>query len=146
VHLDQVEAVGAQTPQRLLEVGADIPWAVVVRVGRGRVGRELDRASAFGGEEELVPAMTDVAADQLLAAAIVGRGVDQVDAAVEGRVQEAARVLVRDLRTARPTSQFHRAIAENGHVRAGTPEGSCHDRHVSHAIWTIPWPRGTAEE
>ena len=82
--------------------------------------------------------MADVAADQLLAAAVVGRGVDQVDAAVEDRVQQAARVLVRDLRTARSAPQLHGAIAKSGHVRAGTPEGSCHDRHISNAIRRIP--------
>jgi len=72
VHLDQVEAVGAQAPQRLLDIGADISGAVVMRVRRRRAGRDLDRAPAFGGEEELVPAVADVTADQLLAAAVVG--------------------------------------------------------------------------
>ena len=62
------EAHLAQAPQRLLDVGTDIPGAVIMRVGREHVGRELDRAPAFGGEEELVPAGADVGADQLLAA------------------------------------------------------------------------------
>src|SRR5271169_6536448 len=110
-----------------------------MRVGRTRVGRDLDRAPAFGGEEELVPAVAYEGADQLLAAAVVGRGVDQVDAAVEDRVQQAARILIRNLGTARPASQLHGAVAENGHIRASAPEGPCHDRHVSNAIPEDPW-------
>ena len=46
---------------------------------------------------------------------------------------------IRDLRTARPASQLHGAVAENSHVRAGTPEGSCHDRHIRNAIPDDPW-------
>ena len=84
----------------MLDVGADIPGAVVMRVGRRRVGRGVERAPAFRGEEELVPAVAEVAADQFLAAAVIGRGVDQVNAAVEDRVQQAARVFVRNLGTA----------------------------------------------
>jgi hypothetical protein len=72
VHLDEVQAVGAQPPERLLDVGADVLGAVVVRVGRRRVGWDLKQAAALGGEEELVPAVADVAADELLAAAVVG--------------------------------------------------------------------------
>ena len=121
VDLDQVEAVGAEPAQRLLDVGADVRGAVVVRVRRRRVGRDLDQAAALGGEEELIPAVADVGADQLLAAAVVGRGVDQVDAAVEDRVEQPPRVLVGDLRAARLASQLHRPVAEDGHVRAGAP-------------------------
>src|SRR5437868_3783787 len=54
----------------------------------------------------------------------------------------AARVLVRDLGTARPASQLHGTVAETGHIRAGTPEGSCHDRHVPHAIPEDPRASG----
>jgi hypothetical protein len=72
VDLDQVQAVGAEPAERLLDVGADVRGAVVVRVGRRRVGWDLDQAAALGGEEELVPAVADVRADQLLAAAVVG--------------------------------------------------------------------------
>jgi len=53
-----------------------------------------------------------------------------------------ARVLIRELRAARPASQLHGAIAENGHIRAGTPEDSGHDRHASNAIPEDPWPAG----
>ena len=58
--------------QRLLDVGADVRLAVVVRVRRRQVAGGLDRAAALGGEEELVPAVADVGADELLAAAVVG--------------------------------------------------------------------------
>ena len=76
-------------------------------VGRKRAGRDHERAPALGGEEELVPAVADAGADQLLAAAVVGRGIDQVDAAVQNRVQQPARVLIRDLRTrGRPLSSM----------------------------------------
>jgi hypothetical protein len=101
VHLDQVEPVGAQPPQRLLDVGPDVARGVVVRIGRRRVGRDFERAAALGGEEELIPAAAEVGADQLLAAAVVRRGVDQVDAAVEDTVEQPARVLVGNFGPAR---------------------------------------------
>jgi hypothetical protein len=71
VDLDQVQAVGAEPAERLLDVGADVRRAVVMRVRRRRVGWDLDQAAALRGEEELVPAVADVRADQLLAAAVV---------------------------------------------------------------------------
>ena len=72
MHLDEVESVGAEPAQRLLDVRADVRGAVVVRVRGRRVGRDLDQAAALGGEEELVPAVADVGADELLAATVVG--------------------------------------------------------------------------
>ena len=97
----QVEAVGAQPAQALLDAGAHVGGAEVVRERRRRVRRELEQAAALGGEEVLVAAVGEVAADQLLAAAVVDRGVDQVDAAVEHRVEQPARVVVVDRRAAR---------------------------------------------
>ena len=38
------------------------------------------------------------------------------------------------LRTARLASRLRGAVAGNVHLRAGTPEGSCRDRHISNAI------------
>ena len=55
-------------------------------------GRRLvHRASALAGEEVLVATLRDVLADQLLGDAVVGRGVDEVDAGVEHRVEDLAR-------------------------------------------------------
>ena len=61
-------------------------------------GRVVEEASALGGQEVLVAAVTDVAADQLFAAAVVDGGVDQVDAPVEHGVEEDASLVIVDRR------------------------------------------------
>src|SRR5215471_11877329 len=121
VHLHQVETVGAEPAQALLDVRPHVFRAVVVRVRRRHVRRQLQRAAALGRQEELIPPVTDESADELLAPAVVGRGVDQVDPAVEDRVQQPARVLVCYLRPSGQAPQLHGPVAEDGHVRAGAP-------------------------
>src|SRR5262249_56382148 len=89
--------------------------------GGGPLGGRPQRAAAFGRKEKLSPPVTDGCADELLAPAVVGRGVDQVDPAVEDRVQQPARVLVCYRRPSRQAPQLHGSISEDGHVRAGAP-------------------------
>ena len=78
--------------------------------------------------------MPHVAPDELLAAAVVGRGVDQVDAAVQDRVEQAPGVLIRYLGPPRQASQLHGAISEDGHVCLRPAERPRHDRHAAYAI------------
>ena len=84
------------------------------------------RAAALGGEEELAAARAEVAADQLLAAPVVNRGVDQVDPRVEQLVEQPSGVLVGDRRTAQLArrtaelaAQLHRAVTQDRHLDAG---------------------------
>ena len=78
--------------------------------------------------------MRDESADELFAAAVVNRGIDQVDSPVEYRVEQLARVLVVNGRPARLASQFHGPIAEDGHVGPGPPQWARVDGHDGHAI------------
>jgi hypothetical protein len=71
VHLDEIQVIGTEPPQRPLDRREDVARAVVVRVRRRRVGRQLHQAAALGGEEELIAAVPHVAPDKLLAAAVV---------------------------------------------------------------------------
>ena len=80
VNLEQVEAVGTEAAQALLDPRPDVVGPEVVGERRGGAGRRVaEEAPAFGGQEVLVAPVPDVTADQLLAAAVVDRGVDQVD-------------------------------------------------------------------
>ena len=100
VHLQQVEAVRAEPAQALLDPGPDVAGAVVVRERRPGTGWRVARqATAFRGQEVLLAAVTEMPADELLAAAVIDRRVDQVDPAVEHGVQQAARLLIVDGRS-----------------------------------------------
>jgi hypothetical protein len=99
-------------------------------VRRRGVRRRADRAAALRSQEVLVPAVADVPADEFLAAAVVDRGVDQVDPAIEHRAQEPAGLVVADRRASRLAAQFHGAVAEDGHVGAGPSQGTRLDRHA----------------
>jgi hypothetical protein len=70
VDLDQVQPVGAESAQALLDPGADVRGPVVVRVRRRGVPRQFQRAAALGGQEVLVSAVADMTADELLATAL----------------------------------------------------------------------------
>ena len=88
VDLDEVEVVGPQAPQALLDAGADVRRAVVVRDGGVASARRRRAGSRTWRRGSTRRGVRDVAADQLLAAAVVDRGVDQVDAGVEHRVEQ----------------------------------------------------------
>ena len=55
-----------------------------------------DRAAALGGQHELIAAVRQETADVLLAAPVVVRRVDEVDAVVDDRVQDLLRLGVLD--------------------------------------------------
>jgi hypothetical protein len=77
VHLHQVQPVRPEPAQALLDSGPDVGTAIVVRERRpGTCWRVTEHASALGRQEELIPAMAHITADELLAAAIVNRGVE----------------------------------------------------------------------
>src|ERR1035437_4918730 len=137
----EIQVVRTESPQRPLDNRADVAGAVVVRVRRGRVPAHLDWAAALGGEEELIAPVPHVAPDELLASAVVGRGVDQADAAVQDRVEQASGVLVRYLGSPRLASPLHGAIPQDCHVRLRPAERPRHDRHT---VYAIPAARGAA--
>jgi hypothetical protein len=77
VHLHQVQVVGAQPAQALLDPGPDVAGAVVVRERRPGTGRRRpEQAAALGRQEELRAAVAQVATDELLAAAVVDRCIE----------------------------------------------------------------------
>ena len=133
VHLDQVQPVGAEPAQALLDPGPDVAAAVVVRERRPGIGRRVaEQTSALGRQEVVLPAVAEIPADELLAAAVVDRGVDQVDTPIEHRVEQPARVLILDRRAARLAPQLHRPVPEDGHLRPGPPQNARLDRHGPH--------------
>jgi hypothetical protein len=86
------EVVGLHTAQALLHAGdnillrEDVADALARR--RCRAGRLADEAAALRGQEVLRAPASDELADQLLALAVVDRGVDVVDPRVQHRVED----------------------------------------------------------
>ena len=72
--------------QAVLHARADVLGGVHVLAAHAGAGH----AAALRGEEVLGAAVGDEPADQLLAAAVVDRGVDEVDAGVEHGVEQPA--------------------------------------------------------
>ena len=84
VQVGDVDAVGAQDAQRLLDAAGD-----------ARPGPVLDAVHAvaeFGRDHRHVTARAQVPADALLRQAVAGRGVDQRDAGVKGAGQQGVRI------------------------------------------------------
>jgi hypothetical protein len=81
--------------------------------------RAADHAAALRGEEVLVAAVRDEAADSLFAQTVVDRGVDEVDAGVEHTMEELLGLAVREGGAARVTAQLHRAEAEDCGFESG---------------------------
>ena len=87
VKLENVDAVGLQSPQAGFEIVANdlgvpgMPDFEVVGV--------LNRvAAAFGGEQELAAAMFEVPADPFFGQSVVGCGVQQADAGIQHGMQD----------------------------------------------------------
>jgi hypothetical protein len=91
VHLVEVDPIGSQAPQRVLDLG-DYPAARAA----AHVGVVAHRHEELGGEHDVVAASLERLADDLLR--LAGRvdigGVDEVDAGVERAVDDADRVVV----------------------------------------------------
>ena len=92
-----VEMVGFHETQAVLHARADVLCRMNVPRGHARTGH----ASAFRRQEVFRSAMCDMAADQLLATAIIDRCVYEVDARVEDGVENLSRIVVRNLGTSR---------------------------------------------
>ena len=123
VELHEVEVVGLQQAQAVLDAAADVLGRVHVLGPMPRTGH----AAALRREHVLGAAVGDELADQLLAAPVVDRGVDEVDALVEHRVQQPAGVFVADLRPVRRAAQLHRPEAERRDLQAGRAEWTARD-------------------
>src|SRR5215470_13435060 len=114
VELHHVEMVGLHALEALLDARRNVFPGEDMRAALAARRRcRPDQASAFAGEEILVAAMTDVAADALLAQSIVDRGVDVVDPGVEHRVEDGFSLILADVAAARCAAQPHCPITEH---------------------------------
>src|SRR5580692_6490062 len=118
VDLVQVDVVGLQAAQRVLDLGHDpaARVAALVRVG-------AHRAVHLGREHDVVAASLQRLADDLLrfAGGVPVGGVDEVDPGVEGLVDDAGRVFVVGI-AAGP--EHHRAERVGADLDAGPAEGA----------------------
>ena len=95
VHLHQIEVIRLEASQAPVQARPDVVAAEVVRVGRprGPRGRVAEKTTALGRQEASAP-VGEESTDQLLAVAIVDRGVDEIDSVVEHSVEDAGGLLV----------------------------------------------------
>ena len=116
VHLVQVDVVGLQPAQAVLDL-ADDPAARVA----AHVGILAHLAVRLGGQHHVVPAAAQGLADDLLRLPrrVHVRGVDEVDAAVQRGVDDPDAVLVIGVA---PGAEHHRAEAVGAHLDPGTAE------------------------
>ncbi len=87
VQLPEVEVVGLESAETGFEIVAELvggPDVGDVVLGAG--GR--DGAAALGGQVIIVATAADVAADELLAEAVVVGGIDEVDAGIKDGVED----------------------------------------------------------
>jgi hypothetical protein len=116
VHLIQVDVVGAEPPQRILDRGHDPASRATAMVGV-----IVERHEEFGGDYDVVAAALQCLADELLRLALrvhVG-GVDEVDPCVEGPLDDADAFVVV---LGAPVAEHHGAKAQVADRDAGTPE------------------------
>ena len=134
VDLVEVDPVGAQSPQRVLD-RADDPAARVALL----VGVLAHRVVELGGEDDVVAAAAgERLADDLLGLAVpvdVG-GVDEVDAGVERRVDDPDRVVVVGVA---PGAEHHRAEAELADRDACVPELTVFHGHSRSSAGAAAW-------
>ena len=129
MHLDQVQVISSQVPEALLDASADVRGAVIVGGEHGLPGWHRRRAAALGGEEELAAARAEVAADQLLAAPVVDRGVDQVDPRVKQlaeRLSERARRALAQGRKAPSNERLQEPLGKRDDERERLLEHALH--------------------
>ena len=106
VDLVEVDPVGAEAPQRVLDLGDD-PAARTAAV----VGVLAHRHAELGGQHDVVAAALECLADDLLglAGGVDVGGVDEVDPGIQGAVDDADRVVVVGVA---PGAEHHRAEAQ----------------------------------
>ena len=128
VELHEIHPVGPHPPEALLDRGTDVLAAedVLARPGDDRAGVAIDGASALAGEEVLVAPVGDRSADVFLRRAIVRRGVDEVDAGVEHRVEDPVGLARLDVGAA----ELHGSVPELGHGLTGPTERRRGNRHA----------------
>ncbi len=119
VHLVQVDVVGAETAQRVLDRAEDPatgPAADVRVVG-------VHRHEELGREDHLVASPLQRLADDLLrdAGGVHVGGVDEVDARVQSAVDDPDRVFAV---VVAPGAEHHRAEAQGADLHAGSSERS----------------------
>ncbi len=97
--------------------------------------------AALGRQVELASPRTDVPADPLLADSVVGRGVDEIDAGIEHRVQETVGIFFTDDAHAPGprAAKSHAAVAELGDFE--TRSAKCLSYHVPIDPCGGPTPR-----
>src|SRR3984885_3856266 len=89
MELHQIEIVGLHPRQALLYTGNDVVAREDVRTDLSdRCRRRTYQAAAFARQVVLGSPVGDIAANTLLAHAIVDRGVDVVDAGIENGVED----------------------------------------------------------
>ena len=118
VHLVEVDVVGAQPAQRVLDLAHD-PAAGPAAV----VGLVAHRHEELGGQDDVVAAALQGLADDLLghAAGVDVGGVDEVDPGVEGAVDDPDGV---GAVVVAPRPEHHRAQAQRADRYAGPAEHS----------------------
>ena len=128
VHLVQVDVVGVQAAQRVLDLADDPPAgaAPLVRVGP-------HRHEELRGQHDVVAAPGEGLADDpfRLALGVDVGGVDEVDAGIQGAVDDADGV---GLVLVSPRAEHHRPQAQRADRDAGPAEHSvlhCHGGHAS---------------
>ena len=106
VHLVEVDPVGTQAPQRVLDLGDD-PAARTAAVVRVLVHRHTE----LRGQHDIVATALERLADDLLrlAGGVDVGGVDEVDPGVQRAVDDADRVVVVGVA---PGAEHHRAEAQ----------------------------------
>ncbi len=117
VDLVEVDVVGAQTAQRVLDGGGEPTPGGTLPVGvltRGPAG--------LGGEDDVVTAALERLADDLLRVAVGVGGVDDVDARVEGLVNDPHGV--RGVGVADPGGEHQRAQGVGADLDPGPAEGA----------------------
>ena len=115
MELHDVDVVGLQALQAAIDAGFDgaaVPVAPLEAV---------PGVAALGGEDELVPSAGHCPADELFAVAVAGGGVEEVDAAVKGGVQDGGHS-VDALLGEFVIADFREAHAEAGDFESGVSE------------------------
>ena len=115
VQLHDIDVVGLKTLQAAIDAGLDgaaVPVAPLEAV---------PGVAALGGEHELVPSAGHCPADELFAVAVAGGGVEEVDAAVEGGVQDGGYCVDAFLGEF-VIADFRQAHAEAGDFESGVSE------------------------